>query len=165
MEDKNVNTAFLGIGSNLGNREENLSSAVSMIGEIAGNILSASSVYETEPWGFQSDNKFLNMVLLIESDLEPRALLQTLLEIEVSMGRIRENADYSSRSIDLDILFYNNLVTEEQGLIIPHPHLHDRRFVLVPMAEIAPDLIHPVFHKSILTLLNSCGDKSAVVKL
>jgi len=160
-----MKTAYLGIGSNLGNREENLNTAITRIGEMAGNILSVSSVYETEPWGFQSENKFLNMVVSIESVLGPRALLQTLLKIEESMGRQRTSVNFSSRIIDLDILFYNSLVKEEQGLIIPHPHIQDRRFVLIPMAEIAPDFIHPVFNESIVTLLKSCSDNSSVISL
>jgi 2-amino-4-hydroxy-6-hydroxymethyldihydropteridine diphosphokinase len=159
-----MRTAFIGIGSNLGNREENLSIAVTRIGETAGNILSASSVYETEPWGFQSDNKFLNMVLTIDSHLVPQALLKTLLKIEESMGRLRKSADYSSRIIDLDILFYDSLIIKEDSLIIPHPHIQDRKFVLVPMAEIAPDFIHPVLKKSVTSLLDLCADTGVVKK-
>jgi 2-amino-4-hydroxy-6-hydroxymethyldihydropteridine diphosphokinase len=160
-----MRTAYIGIGSNLGNREGNLSIAVTRIGETAGNILSASSVYETEPWGFRSDNKFLNMVLTIDSDLVPRALLQTLLKIEESMGRLRKSADYSSRIIDLDILFYDALIIKEDKLIIPHPHIQDRKFVLVPMAEIAPYFIHPVLNKSVMSLLEVCSDTGVVKKL
>jgi len=153
---------FLGLGSNLGKRKENLHTALAMIGEMTGRILLSSSVYETEPWGFETEHRFLNMVVKLETELVPSDLLEALLEIEKSMGRVRDKKQYSSRVIDIDILFYEDLDIAYHNLKIPHPHIQDRRFVLVPLVEIAPDFIHPVFHKSVKVLLDSCSDNSAV---
>jgi len=165
MEVKNIRTVFLGIGSNLGDRAGNLRNAVNMIGEVTGTAVRESSVYETEPWGFSADTSFLNMVVGFETSLHPGALLSAMLDIEVSMGRIRSKSKYSSRVIDIDILLFGDLVLNEKLLQIPHPHLHERRFVLVPLAEIAPDFIHPLFKKSVLILLESCPDPSSVLKI
>lgn len=153
---------FIGIGSNLGNRAENLREAKSMIGELIGPVVSESPVYETEPWGFESDNEFLNMVLCAETDLSPSGLLGRILMIESQLGRIRSEARYSSRNIDIDILLYNSEIINETALIIPHPRMHERRFVLVPLNEIASELKHPVLKKSIKALLEECKDSSKV---
>jgi 2-amino-4-hydroxy-6-hydroxymethyldihydropteridine diphosphokinase len=153
---------FLGLGSNLGRRKENLDIAIRRIKEEAGTVLISSSVYETEPWKFDSDSRFLNMVVKLETELVPSDLLEALLEIEKSMGRVRDKKQYSSRVIDIDILFYENLEIAYHNLKIPHPHIQDRRFVLVPLVEIAPDHMHPVFKKSVKDLLNACPDNSAV---
>jgi len=158
-------TVFLGLGSDMGERRNNLKTALAVIDEKAGSISASSSVYETEPWGFRTDSVFLNMAVRIETGLDPSDLLTALLAIEKSMGRIRGKEGYSSRIIDIDILFYNDLVIESHNLVIPHPLLHSRRFVLAPLAEIAPDYVHPVFKKSILSLLASCTDTSKVVRL
>lgn len=153
---------FLGIGSNLGNREENLNIALGRISGEIGIVLISSSVYETEPWGFDTDNQFLNMVVKVETMNEPPALIEALLGIEKSMGRERDKEKYSSRVIDIDILFYEDIVIAAGDLKIPHPNIHERRFVLVPLVEIAPDFIHPVFQKSVKEILRSCIDKGAV---
>lgn len=155
---------FLGIGSNLGNREENLHTALCRIREEIGSVLISSSVYETEPWGFETDNQFLNIVVKVETKIEPPALLEALLGIEKSIGRIRDKEQYSSRLIDIDILFYEDITIDLKNLKIPHPHLHERRFVLEPLVEIAPDFIHPVFKKSVFNILYICNDKGWVRK-
>jgi len=165
MEVENVKTAFLGIGTNLGNRRENLMAAIKSVMEVTGNAVTVSSVYETEPWGFSSATSFLNMVAGIETSLNPGELLSAILEIEISMGRIRSNKQYSSRIIDIDILLFGNMIIDENNLQIPHSHLHERRFVLVPLCEIAPGFIHPVLNKTISSLLESCTDLSSVIKL
>ena len=162
MNEMTKKQVYLGIGSNLERREENLHNALAMIGEKAGRILISSSVYETEPWGFETENPFLNMVIKVETKLVPSDLLDSLLEIEMSMGRVRDKKQYSSRVIDIDILFYENLDIAYHNLRIPHPHIQDRRFVLVPLVEIAPDFIHPVIQKSVKVLLETCTDNSAV---
>ena len=156
---------YLGIGTNLGNREENLKQAVAKIEEYVGPVLKSSSIYETAPWGFQSEDKFLNMVVIVETALTPSGLLGRLLMIESLLGRVRGEKRYSSRLIDIDILLYENLVVDELSLKIPHPLLQDRKFVLVPLCEIAADLIHPVLKKSMTELLEICGDKSEVRKV
>jgi 2-amino-4-hydroxy-6-hydroxymethyldihydropteridine diphosphokinase len=155
--------AFLGIGTNLGDREVNLQEVLVRIEESIGEILAVSSVYETEPWGFESKDWFLNMILYIRTDLKPSGLLGRLLIIEALMGRVRDEKDYKSRIIDIDILLYENETISEPGLTIPHPRLHKRRFVLVPLCEINPDGIHPVLKKSFASLLSECQDKSKVV--
>ncbi len=155
--------AFLGIGTNLGDREVNLQEVLVRIEESIGEILAVSSVYETEPWGFESKDWFLNMILYIRTDLKPSGLLGRILIIEALMGRVRDEKDYKSRIIDIDILLYENETISEPGLTIPHPRLHKRRFVLVPMCEINPDGIHPVLKKSFTSLLKECQDKSKVV--
>jgi 2-amino-4-hydroxy-6-hydroxymethyldihydropteridine diphosphokinase len=155
---------FLGIGTNLGNREKNLEDAVARVEEYIGKVTASSSVYETEAWGFQSEDEFLNRVIKVETKLKPSGLLGRILMIESLLGRVRNEKKYASRVIDIDILFYGDKKINEVELIVPHPRLHERRFVLVPLCEISPDLIHPVLNQSIAALLDKCEDKSKVKK-
>lgn len=155
---------YLGIGTNLGNREANLKEAVVRIGEHIGQVVKSSSVYETEPWGFNSKDEFLNMVVKVETKLSPSGLLGRILMIESMLGRIRGEKKYASRVIDLDILLYEDFIIDEVSLKIPHPLMHERRFVLTPLCEIAPEAVHPVFNKSIASLLESSRDNSKVRK-
>jgi 2-amino-4-hydroxy-6-hydroxymethyldihydropteridine diphosphokinase len=154
---------ILSLGTNLGNKLENLLLAISEIVEKIGSVKTLSGIYETEAWGFESENNFLNQVILVETDLNPFQLINSCLTIEKKMGRERENSEnYESRIIDIDILFYGEEIINTESLQIPHPMLHKRRFVLVPLNEIAPDLIHFILGKSISKLLEECADTGSV---
>jgi 2-amino-4-hydroxy-6-hydroxymethyldihydropteridine diphosphokinase len=155
---------FLGIGTNMGMRESNLDNALEKIEEYIGPVIKSSAIYETEPWGFRAKGEFLNLVVKIQTELSPHDLLDKILNIETLLGRIRKKKRYSSRVIDIDILLYDDLIIHESDLKIPHPLLHERKFVLVPLCEIAPDMIHPVLKKSFSSLLEICEDTGVVNK-
>lgn len=154
-------------GGNIGPVRENLRRAKAMIGERIGEVVRASGLYRSPAWGFESPDPFYNVALAVETPLEPAAVMQALLEIERQLGRTRPTAPapktYASRPIDLDILFYDDLVLSTPFLTLPHPRLPLRRFALVPLNEIAPNLIHPTLNQTISQLLAVCPDKSEVV--
>jgi 2-amino-4-hydroxy-6-hydroxymethyldihydropteridine diphosphokinase len=145
-------TVYIGIGSNVGEREENCLKAVRLLEENGVKITRRSALYETEPWGVTDQPRFINMAVASETDLSPRGLLLLLKRIEGDMGR-RRGVKWGPRLIDLDILLYNDLVMEESDLAIPHPMMHRRHFVLKPLAEIAPDKVHPGMARKIRDLL------------
>jgi 2-amino-4-hydroxy-6-hydroxymethyldihydropteridine diphosphokinase len=157
-----TNYVFLSLGTNLGDREANLIKALELIGKSIGQIDSRSGIYETEPWGFQSENNFLNMVIKVHTKFKPNDLIKKILHIEDQLGRIRDSRKYISRTIDVDILFYGNMVIDNYDLTIPHPLMQDRKFVLVPLCDIAPEMIHPVLKKTFRALLEECSDESIV---
>jgi 2-amino-4-hydroxy-6-hydroxymethyldihydropteridine diphosphokinase len=154
---------FLGLGSNLGNREENLLTAQKLINEKVGNIRSKSSIYETAAWGITEQNAFLNQVIEIETSFSPSAVLHLVLTIEEDMGRIRA-IKWGERSIDIDILYYNNEVISTENLAIPHPFIQERKFVLVPLCEIARDFIHPKLNQTNAELLENCQDLGEITR-
>jgi 2-amino-4-hydroxy-6-hydroxymethyldihydropteridine diphosphokinase len=158
-----MNLAFLLTGGNLGSRAENLERAKNQVALLAGRLLASSELYETAAWGKQDQPDYLNQVLLVETALSPSDLLTIILEIEKSLGRVRMEK-YDARLIDIDILFYNEEQLQLPHLVIPHPLLHTRRFVLEPLCEIAPNFVHPVFKRTITELLAACNDPLYVKK-
>jgi len=170
------NSVFLLLGSNQGDRENNLFRACSGIKQNIGNILNISSVYETEPWGFEDSTLFYNQALEVETNLSPEELLNAIHRIENELGRIRQDPEcgpgclypavtYSSRTMDIDILFFGSMILFTEKLMIPHPRLHERRFTLLPLEEICPGYIHPVYRKSVSELLLQCLDRGEVKRI
>ncbi len=152
-----MNTAYLLTGGNMGDREGNLAKAYEYINRQCGDITHASSLYETAAWGKNDQPFFLNQALEIQTGLTPRLLLKKILSIEKQIGRVRKEK-YGPRIIDIDILLFNDEVHNYPSLKIPHPELQNRRFVLVPLAEIVSGLTHPLFRKTIAELLAICPD-------
>ena len=150
---------FLALGSNMGNRLANLKAAISNLTPQMA-VKNRSSVYETPPWGFTDQARFLNQVVMVKTYLEPQALLNHLKRLETALGRV-PNFQNGPRLIDIDILFFDDLVVDTPPLVIPHPRLHERAFVLVPLAEIAPDFVHPVLVRPIHKLLDNV-DRSEI---
>ncbi len=158
----NTNKVYIALGSNKGDRLKHLQDAVDLIFKQIGKVNIISKVYNTPALGFESDD-FLNTCLLIETPLEAQDVLQQLLQIETQLGRLRtENSGYEARTIDLDVLFFNDEIIESKDLVVPHKELHKRKFVLQPLFDIAPKYQHPVYQKSIAELLQDCDDKSAI---
>ncbi|MDO8445433.1 MAG: 2-amino-4-hydroxy-6-hydroxymethyldihydropteridine diphosphokinase [Deltaproteobacteria bacterium] len=160
-----MHVAYIGLGSNMGDKTANLKRAIEELGKAPGNkVLAVSSFYETEPVGNIDQDWFINAAVKIEPGLTPRELLEILLKIEKELGRVRDTR-WGPRVIDLDILIYDDLVLNEEGLSIPHPYLHERGFVLAPLAEIAPGLIHPRLKKSMSELLKGLHDSKKIKKV
>src|SRR5262245_43156699 len=151
---------YLGLGTNLGDRKQNLIQAQALL---KTTIIRASSYYDTEPVGFLEQPWFLNIVIEIETSLKPAKLLQRCMDVEKKMGRVRD-IPKGPRVIDIDILFCGNLIVNEPNLIIPHPAIPERKFVLDPMNEIAQDFVHPVLRKPISELLQECPDPSVTIR-
>ncbi len=159
-----MNISYLLIGGNEGDPITQLAIARKMIGASTGEIVQASALYQTAAWGKTDQPDFLNQALKISTPMEPIPLMKALLDIEAGMGRRRQEK-YGPRVIDLDMLFFNDAILDTPTLILPHPELQNRRFVLTPLSEIAPDLVHPVLHLTIQQLLAQCPDPLAVKKL
>ena len=158
-----MNTAYLLIGGNVGDRAANLQTALKRISETCGTITSTSSLYETAAWGNTNQPSFYNQAVVVTTPLSPVALMDQLLEIELEMGRIRTQK-YGPRTIDLDILMIDELVISSEKLTIPHPQMQNRRFALLPLVEVAPTLTHPLLDQSIGVLLQNCPDTLDVQK-
>jgi 2-amino-4-hydroxy-6-hydroxymethyldihydropteridine diphosphokinase len=158
-----MNKAYFLTGGNLGNRQLNLQQAKKEIDEQCGKVINASSLYETAAWGNTNQPSFLNQALKVETSLNAKQLIRKILKIEKMMGRTR-NEKYGPRIIDIDILLFNAEIYDYDFLKIPHPELQNRRFALLPLAEIAAEIIHPVFNKTIAQLLNECPDELDVKK-
>ena len=159
-----TNSTYLLIGGNLGNRLQNLATAKAYIENELGEIIKASSIYETAAWGITEQLDFLNQVLLIKTKISAEEMMQIILSIENKMGRIRTQKN-ASRIIDIDILFFNDEIINKQNLTIPHSEIQNRKFALIPLHEIAADLVHPVLKQSIKDLLSTSKDKLEVKPL
>lgn len=158
------NQIYISLGSNLGNRKANIYDAFDAIEKNIGSIQKISSLYQSEPWGFSSKEYFINCVINIQSNLNAEKILTELHIIESNLGRIRTNTtNYSDRTIDLDLLYFGNMIIDA-GIILPHPRLYQRKFVLIPMVEIAPTFNDPYKNRTILQLLSDCDDESILTK-
>ena len=153
---------YILLGGNLGDKQKVFSEVRARLNQQVGTITNQSVLYETEPWGFESDDIFWNQVLEISTELSPEKVLKQTQQIEHEMGRIRKANQYDSRIIDIDILFYGDQIIQTENLVVPHPRIQERKFALVPLSEIASELIHPIFQKSISQLLEECTDSLKV---
>ncbi len=160
-----MHQVFLGIGGNIGNKQMNFQKVQKLVENEVGKIIIKSSIYESPPWGFLAEEDFWNQVLHVETELGPLELLASVHEIEEFFGRKRDTEYYESREMDIDILYFDNLTISTASLTIPHPHISDRMFVLVPLAEIAPSFVHPVLQVTNRELLEQCGDELSIKRI
>lgn len=158
-----MNVAYLCLGGNIGDREKALTLALLKINETVGNITAQSNIYETEAWGVENQQAYLNQCIEIHTNYKSLELIDILLAIEKELGRERGISEtYLPRTIDIDILFYNYEIIKQSKLLVPHPRLHLRKFVLIPLQEIASNYLHPLLNKTIFNLLSECEDTSDV---
>lgn len=155
--------AYLSLGTNVGNKKENLINAINYIAE-GSEVIKKSSLYKTEPWGNKNQEEFINQVIYVKTKKSPQELMSFLLETEKRMGRERIEK-WGPRIIDLDILFYDEEIIKENDLVIPHPHITERKFILIPLIEVSKRLKHPVTKQSIEWHLKTCADKNKVVQI
>ena len=154
---------YIALGTNLGNREQNLQQAIQLISEHIGTVRQCSPIYENEAQGFKTDELFLNGCISVDTTLGPLALLKVLKEIEINLGREIKNAKgYASRPIDLDIILFDNQVINDRELKVPHPRFRERLFVLKPLSDIEPNVVDPISRKTMIELLNLCTDTSVL---
>jgi 2-amino-4-hydroxy-6-hydroxymethyldihydropteridine diphosphokinase len=158
-----MNKVYLLIGGNMGDRMANLAKAIHLINQEIGLIQKASAIYETAAWGNTNQPDFLNQAIFLHSDLDANIIMNKLLEIEITMGRKRD-IPMGPRTIDLDIIYFNNMVITNDLITIPHPKVAERKFVLTPLVEIAAQFIHPILNKTNDALLKECGDSLSVYK-
>lgn len=156
---------YLCIGGNLGEREANLEEAIEFIDFNFGDVMGVSSIYESEPWGMTDVPNFLNQVIHIQSELTDKELLVEITDLEEFFGRERSSKGYVSREMDIDVLFIDQEIISTESLQVPHPRMSERRFVLEPLAEIAPEFIHPELNQSVESMLKACSDKGKVTRL
>jgi 2-amino-4-hydroxy-6-hydroxymethyldihydropteridine diphosphokinase len=158
-----VHQLILLLGSNIPDRSSYINKSIKLISNSVGTIVKQSSVYESEPWGFVASVAFLNQIVLVETKFEPQEVLAITQKIEGLLGRKKKEGEgYESRTIDIDILFYDDEKVEFPGLIIPHPHVHERLFTLLPLVEVDPGWVHPVVGKTARQLLSDCTDTGKV---
>ena len=151
----------------MGDKDQIFAQACLLINNRCGRVVAVSAAYESEPWGFEAKEWFLNRLVIVETELEPEAMIRQLLDIEAELGRVRhpEVEGYTSRPVDLDILYFGSRIVLTDSLTIPHPRLHLRRFALLPLCELVPELVHPALNLTQAELLRRCPDVSAVRKI
>ena len=160
-----MHQVFLGIGGNIGNKHDNFDKVYTFFQNELGTITKSSSVYETPPWGFQAEVNFWNQVLVVKTEFSAVEVLRKINQIERQFGRKRDGGQYKSREMDIDILYFDEMILDTGNLTIPHPQIANRLFVLVPLAEIAPDFVHPLLRLTSLEMLKNCGDNSVIKKV
>ena len=158
-----MNIVFLQLGSNLGNRKLLLEDAIIAIAERVGEVVKRSKVYESTPWRVEGQENYLNQILKVETELQADTVLSIILDIEKNLGRLRLEK-WGERLIDIDIIFYNDSIIETAELCVPHKHMHERMFVLIPLHNIASDMVHPKYNKTVDELLQICTDKELVIE-
>ncbi len=162
--DKRKNKVVLSLGGNIGDVKETFITVMSLLAKEVGEILLISPLYRTKAWGMEDQPDFLNQVLVLNSDLEPQELLKGCMEIEIKLGRVRKQK-WFERTLDIDILFFNEEIIETSNLTIPHMFIHERNFVLFPIVDIIPDFIHPLLGKSMNELKKECKDELPAIRL
>ena len=164
---RSMEKCYVLFGSNMGDKDQIFAQACLLINNRCGRIVAVSSAYESEPWGFRAKEWFLNRLIIVETELEPEEMMRQLLDIEAELGRVRhpETEGYTSRTADLDILYYGSRIVLTDNLTIPHPRLHERRFALLPLCEMVPEFVHPAFNFTQTELLRRCHDFSEVRKI
>lgn len=160
-----MKSVYLCLGGNVGDTRQYLEQAIGLIDSRIGNVTAKSTIYKSEPWGLECDQWFLNQVVIVETELEPHAVLERCLQIEAELGRTRCGNGYMPRTIDIDIIFFGNQTINQPDLIVPHLLMHRRNFVLQPLCDVAPDFVHPVFGLTMKQLAAVCEDKSVVKRL
>ena len=150
--------AYLCLGGNKGDVRSYLERASTAIGNRIGHITERSAIYWSEPWGFKAEQMFLNQIVVAETELEPHVVLERCLQIETELGRTRSGNGYEPRTIDIDIIFFGDNIIDTPDLKVPHPLMHQRNFVLRPLADVAPDFVHPIFGLTIKQLADACSD-------
>ena len=162
-----MESCYVLFGSNMGDKDQIFAEVCQLINNRCGRVVKISSAYESEPWGFEAKEWFMNRLLIVETELEPEAMMRKLLDIEAELGRVRhpEAEGYSSRTVDLDILYYGSRIVLTDSLTIPHPRLHRRRFALLPLCELVPQFVHPALNLTQDELLRRCPDVSIVRKI
>jgi 2-amino-4-hydroxy-6-hydroxymethyldihydropteridine diphosphokinase len=161
VKENYTKNIFLSLGSNLGDRKQNINKAIESVSDLIGTVWQSSSIYETEAWGNTSLQPFLNSIIEVNSALSSNEILEKINKIESMMGRVRKEK-WEPRVIDIDIIFYDHLSMQTDQLTVPHPLMQNRKFVLAPLVEIAPDFVHPVLKKTMKKLLNECEDQLKV---
>lgn len=167
QEKRNAQELFILLGSNLGDKMRYIESAQKELENELGKLIHQSSVYESQAWGFECNSNFYNKVIVVKCDLEPAKILDITQKIEKQLGRTAksENNNYTSRTIDIDILFYGSEIINAERLVVPHPQIQNRKFTLLPLAEICSEFIHPILNKTIAELVSECEDNCWVRKI